>query len=89
MHPNHEPSSTPQDAKASVQDEQEPKDLQKGVLISAELFQSLLSTMNRLRDSVSMLQTQLSSVKYDLSTLRQNCGGSFTFFPKLPLELRR
>ena len=89
MDPNSEPSSVSLSTKASVQDVQEPGDLQKGVLVSAELLPSLLSTVNGLQDSVSTRQTQLSSVQHDLSTFRQNCRGVFMLFPKMPLELRQ
>jgi hypothetical protein len=63
MHPNSEPSSVSLGTKASVQDVQEPDDLQKGIVVSAQLLHSLLSTVDGLRDSVSTLQTQLSLVQ--------------------------
>jgi hypothetical protein len=89
MHPNSEPNSVSLGTKASVQDVQEPGDLQKGALVSAELLHSLPPMVHGLQDSVSTSQTQLSLVQNDLSTLKQNCGDVFTLFPKLPLELRR
>lgn len=57
--------------------------------VSADVFNSLLAKVNRLDDTVSKLQNDNVELRQELSVLRQNSGGAFTLFPKLPPELRR
>jgi hypothetical protein len=91
MHPNVEDSSASPKATAlgPLQEDQEHDDQKNEIGVSAELLNSLLAKMNRLDDTVLKLQNEISSVKHDLSTLCQNCGGDFILFPKFPPELRR
>jgi hypothetical protein len=65
-----------------MQKDQKPGLEQSGIRIPTELLTNLFARVNR-------LETELKSVKHELSTLQQNCGGTFILFPKLPPELRR
>jgi cell division protein FtsB len=66
------------------------------VQVPASVLNSLLTNVNKLRDSVSQLRSEndslkeeLKVVKADLCTLQRNSGVRFPQFTKLPVELRR
>jgi hypothetical protein len=80
LHPNIK--STSSAAMLQMQKDQKLGLEQSEIRIPTELLTNLLARVNR-------LETELKSVKHELSTLQQNCGGAFILFPKLPPELRR
>jgi predicted translin family RNA/ssDNA-binding protein len=66
------------------------------VQIPANIFNSLVASVDSLRDIVSQLGAQndvlrkrLETTEADLLTLQRNCGMKFPKFSKLPAEIRR
>jgi hypothetical protein len=97
MQRNIEPSSTSSTTHALVpmQDKEASCEMNE-IRVNAEIFKSLLATVNDLsssvdglRDSISKLQSENAGLKQEPSTLQKNCGGTFILFPKLSVELRR
>jgi hypothetical protein len=70
-----------------AQSTQEAGSQQSKIRVSAELLNSLLATVNTLNESIPKLETEntslrqdLSSVKLSLYTLQENCSAASTLF---------
>ncbi|KAE8440817.1 hypothetical protein EG329_006549 [Mollisiaceae sp. DMI_Dod_QoI] len=58
------------------------------VQVPAELFSSLLTSVEQLKQAVSRLQTENALMACDIRILREHNGAKFYLFPELPTEIR-